>query len=415
VTDVLGENWAGNYRYTAGALHQPRSVRELQDVVARLPKVRALGTRHSFNDIADSTGDLVSTASIDAEIDIDSAARTVTVGSGVRYGVLASHLNERGFALHNMGSLPHISIGGAVSTGTHGSGNGNGGLATAVSGIELVSGGGELVRFRRGDAEFDGTVVGLGALGIATRLTLDVEPAYQVRQERYIGVRWETVLDDFEAVTSAAYSVSLFTNWLGDDLQLGWLKWRVAEGDPEDVPETLLGAAREIVPPGTVDNMTVRGGVVGPWSERLPHFRLDSVPSDGDEIQTEYFIDRADAVAALTVLRELGPEISPHLLVTELRTVAADDLWMSEAFGRQSLGIHFTWMNQPGNVATLVRRIEAALRPFAPRPHWGKWFALAAPQTTETYPRFPDFRDLMRRLDPRGQFRNQYTERVLAR
>jgi xylitol oxidase len=215
-------------------------------------------------------------------------------------------------------------------------------------------------------------------------------------------------------VTGAAYSVSLFTNWLGDELPLVWLKWRVAEGDPEDVPETVLDGAREIVQPGNVDNMTVRGGVVGPWSERLPHFRLDSVPSDGDEIQTEYFIDRADAVAALSALRELGPEISRHLLVTELRTVAADNLWMSEASGRHSLGIHFTWMNQPGNVARLVLRIEDALRPFAARPHWGKWFAMAAPRTTETYPRFPEFRDLEQRLDPQGQFRNDYTERVLG-
>ena len=414
MTGTLGENWAGNYRYGAGALHEPTSVAELQDVVARLPKVRALGTRHSFNDLADSSGELVSTTSLATEIDLDSDARTVSVGSGVRYGTLASQLNKRGWALHNMGSLPHISVGGAVSTGTHGSGNSNGGLATAVAGIELVSGGGELISLTRGDQDFEGAVVALGSLGIVTRLTLDLQPAFQMRQERYTGIPWATVLDDFEAVTGAAYSVSLFTDWLGEDLGLAWLKWRVDEGGFPLVPETMWGAPREIVPPGIVDNMTVRGGVAGPWSERLPHFRLDSVPSDGDEIQTEFFIDRSDAVAALNAVRELGADIAPHLHITELRTVASDGLWMSEAYGRESLGIHFTWMNHPDDVARLVSRVEDALRPFAPRPHWGKWFAMTAPETISSYPRFADFHALADRLDPRGQFRNAYTERVLG-
>jgi xylitol oxidase len=414
VSGALGENWAGNYSYGASVLHEPRSIGELQDLVHALPKVRALGTRHSFNDIADSDGELVSTASLAGGIEVDSSAATVTVGGGVRYGVLAAHLNARGFALHNMGSLPHISVAGAISTGTHGSGNTNGGLATAVSAIELVTGGGELLQLRRGDPDFAGAVVALGALGIVTRLTLDVEPAFDVQQERYTAVPWSAVLDDFEAVTGAAYSVSLFTDWLGDELQLVWLKWRIDNGEPSSVPESMWGGAREVISAASIDNMTVRGGIPGPWSERLPHFRLDAVPSDGDEIQTEFFIDRADSVAALRAIRELGEQIAPHLLITELRTVASDELWMSEAFGRESLGIHFTWMNHPDDVARLVPRIEEALAPYSPRPHWGKWFAMAAPTTTESYPRFAEFRALADRLDAGAQFRNAFTSRVLG-
>jgi xylitol oxidase len=208
--------------------------------------------------------------------------------------------------------------------------------------------------------------------------------------------------------------VSLFTDWLGDELQLVWLKWRIDNGEPSSVPESMWGGAREVISAASIDNMTVRGGIPGPWSERLPHFRLDAVPSDGDEIQTEFFIDRADSVAALRAIRELGEQIAPHLLITELRTVASDELWMSEAFGRESLGIHFTWMNHPDDVARLVPRIEEALAPYSPRPHWGKWFAMAAPTTTESYPRFAEFRALADRLDAGAQFRNAFTSRVLG-
>ncbi len=370
----MERTWAGTHTFAAEAIHEARSVAEVQELVASHPRVRALGTRHSFNDLADGPGILVSTTAIDPDIELDEAGRTVTVGGGTRYGVLAEWLEARGWALHNMGSLPHISVAGATATSTHGSGNTNGSLATAVSGLEFVTATGELLRVRRGDPDFDGMVVHLGALGIVTRVTLDLQPSYLVRQDVYDELPWEALLSDFEAVSSAGYSVSVFMDWLGPTARSVWVKSRMDAG--RDIPDSLLGAVRDLGSKGVLDpvddNVTQQGGVPGPWSLRLPHFRLDRTPSNGDEIQTEYFVARADAAAALAALRELRDRIAPHLLITELRTVAADDLWLSPAYGRDSLAIHFTWKNQPDAVDALLDPIEAALAPFAPRPHWGK-------------------------------------------
>jgi xylitol oxidase len=418
MTTTVGPNWAGTYEFAASGLLVPGTLDELQSLVRATPRIRALGTRHSFNDLADSAGELVSLAGLEWAPELDTDRMTVTVAAGTRYGVLASWLQSRGFALHNMGSLPHISVAGAISTATHGSGNANGNLSTGVAGLQLVTGGGALLDVDRAHPDFDGMVVGLGALGIVTRVTLDIQPTFDVRQDVYLDLSWDVLLADVEAVTSSAYSVSLFTNWIGDTLGQLWLKTRLTDGEPGALPESMFGAAaargRERPIADGDDNMTVRGGIPGPWSERLPHFRLDSTPSNGDEIQTEYFVDRRDASAALSAVRELGEAITPHLLVTELRTVAADDLWLSTASGRPSLAIHFTWRNQPGAVRGLLPRIEAALAPFDARPHWGKWNGLVAAGIAPLYPRLPHFAALAERLDPQRQFRNVYLERVLG-
>jgi xylitol oxidase len=422
----VGATWAGTHVFEADALRQPSSVEELQRLVVGARRLRALGTRHSFNDLADSVpgGQLVTLVDPAEEAAPVVAAhrRTVEVPAGIRYGVLARHLEAEGLALHNLGSLPHISVAGATATGTHGSGVGNGNLSTAVAGLEFVNGEGALVRLRRGDEGFEGAVVHLGALGVVTRLELDVQPSYRVRQDVFVDLPWESVLAQPEAILSAGYSVSLFTDWTGDTLKQAWVKTRLAEG--EELPATLFGGdffgaapstAKVMTPAGDdVDNTTVQGGLPGPWAERLPHFRLDATPSAGDEIQSEYFLGRSDAAAALTAVRALADRIAPHLLVTELRAIAADDLWLSPAHGRDSLAIHFTWKNEPHAVRALLPQIEAALEPFAPRPHWGKWFTLGAAQVVPQYDRVDDFRALAERHDPARRFRNPYLERVLG-
>ncbi|MCU1525201.1 MAG: FAD-binding protein [Microbacteriaceae bacterium] len=411
----VGTNWAGTYTFTAKRLHYPRTLDEVREIVSRSPRVRALGTRHSFNDGADNDGDLVSLADLELDPVIDPAASTVTVAAGIRYGVLASYLQQNGYALHNMGSLPHISVAGAVSTGTHGSGDTSGNLSTAVSGLEIVSGRGAVISVTRDDRDFEGMVVGLGALGIVTRVTLDLQPSFDMRQDLYDDLPWDTLLGDVAAVTSSAYSVSLFTNWLGESLERVWMKTKLERGEPSTMPEVLFGAHRSSIErEADYDNITVRGGVPGPWSERLPHFRLDATPSHGDEIQTEYFIDRSNAVDALGALRAMGEQIAPHLRVAELRTVASDSLWMSPAYGRDTLGIAFTWKNEPDAVARLATLIEAALAAYDPRPHWGKLFAMDAAAVAPKYERLADFGALADRLDPDRQFRNEYLERVLG-
>ena len=400
------KNWSGTVEYGARAIDQPRTVDELRAIVAGTDRVRALGTRHSFNAIADTDGVLVTTTEIPPDFELDADRRVVRLGSGTRYAALATFLTDEGWALHNMGSLPHISVGGAIATGTHGSGASNGSLATAVRGVQIVGPDGALRWVRSGDPDFDGSVVALGALGVTARVELAIEPGYLVRQDVYRGLDWEVLLADVPAVTDAGYSVSVFTDWVSPAIDQVWVKRRVASAD-EAVPDELLGARR--APAGvqiieSAEDNTTQQGVAGAWSANLPHFRIDSTPSQGDEIQTEYFVAREDAAAALTAVRALGADIRPHLLVTELRTIAADRLWLSEAYDRDSLAIHFTFRNEPEAVLGLCPRIEAALEPFAPRPHWGKVHTVSAAAITERYPRLPDFQALRARTDPGGKF-----------
>jgi len=408
-------NWSGTYEYRAAAVEEPRTIAEVQEVVARSPRVRALGTRHSFNDIADTEGVLVTTTSIEPDFALDAERRVVTVGAGTRYAAVATYLTEQGWALHNMGSLPYISVGGAIATGTHGSGDLNGNLSTAVRGLQLVGPDGALRWVRHGDPDFPGSVVALGLLGVAVRVELAIEPSYLVRQDVYRGLPWDVLLGDVRAITGAGYSVSVFTDWVTDPIGQVWVKRRLSSAD-ETVPDTLAGAVRiegasQILE--SEDDNTTQQGIAGAWSSALPHFRVDSTPSNGNEIQTEYFVAHEDAAAALEAVRGLAHDIAPHLLITELRTIAADDLWISTASGRDSLAIHFTFKNEPEEVVRLTPRIEAALEPFGPRPHWGKVHTVPADRIVAQYPRFGEFRDLASRVDPTGKFRGPRTQALL--
>ena len=419
---MLGEqihdrlNWAGNYEYRARHMVAPASLAELQQTVAGAGRVGVLGSRHSFNGIADSAGTLVSLEALPAGMDLDGDAGTVTVGAGIRYGILAEHLQRHGFALHNLASLPHISVGGAIATATHGSGSGNGNLATAVVGLELITADGEMRTVRKGDGGFDGLVVGLGALGVVHRVTLRVEPAFEVRQDVFTGPSWEAVLADFDAAMSAAYSVSLFTDWTGERIGQAWLKSRM--DDVRDVPEVFYGGtpaerALHPVPGVAADHCTRQLGVPGPWSDRLAHFRLAFTPSNGEELQTEYLVGREHAVEAIQAVRALAPAIAPLLLVSEVRSMAADELWLSSNYHRDGIGLHFTWKPKQAEVEAVLPVIEAALAPFAARPHWGKVFAADAAVLGPLYPRFNDFKALAGRLDPEGKFRNAFLDRTV--
>jgi xylitol oxidase len=412
-----GSNWAGTYTYTAHALHRPTTVAELQEIVAAAPRVRALGSRHSFSDIGDSE-QLLSLDGLPAQVVVDHAAGTVSCAAGLRYGELAASLQAEGVALANLASLPHISIAGAVATATHGSGDANGNLATAVAGLELVTSSGELLTAARGDADFDGLVVGLGALGAVTRVTLDVEPAYQVRQRVFEGLAWDALIEHFDEVTAAGDSVSVFTRWGGQADQV-WLKRRVT-GEPEQVRGDLFGAAAATVERHPILGLdaaicTPQLGVPGWWCDRLPHFRMEFTPSTGAELQSEYLLPRGHAAAMIQALRRLGDTLDPVLQVAEVRTVAADRLWMSPQYLQDTVAVHFTWQREPAAVARVLAELEAALAPLGARPHWGKVFLTPAAALAPRYERAADFRALMERLDPRGAFRNPWFEaRVLG-
>lgn len=417
MTDAMGSNWAGNYTYRARERHDPATLDELRRAVAAAGRIRVLGSRHSFNDIADST-ELVSLQSLPHDVVIDRERSTVTCSAAITYGALALVLNDARLALHNMASLPHISVGGAVATATHGSGDANGNLATAVSGIQIVTSTGDLLSARRGDADFDGMVVGLGALGAVTRLTLDVEPAYLVRQAVYERLSWDAFVANFDSLTSLGYSVSAFTDWTDDIAQL-WVKSRVTDHDREHVPRSpVFGAVaalgdRHPVPGASPSACTPQGGVAGPWFDRLPHFRMGFTPSSGDEIQSEFHIPRDQSLTAIAALRGFGADIAEHLLVSEIRTVARDALWMSPQYERDSVALHFTWRPHPAAVHDLLLRIEAVLAPLGARPHWGKVFVAQAAPIAQLYPRRDDFLALAARLDGRGAFRNDWFERTI--
>jgi alditol oxidase len=411
-----GTNWAGTHHFEAGEVVSATTADEIARLVARGGRFKALGTRHAFNDMADSTGTLLDMGSLQFEPSIDEARRRVRVPAGMSYGTLGHFLEQRGWALHNLGSLPHISVAGACATSTHGSGTTNQSLAGAVCGVELVTGGGRRVVIDDEDPRLLGAVVSLGALGAATAVTLRVEPTYAVRQDVFINMPWSE-LTRLDTIMESAYSVSLFTRWDGIIDQV-WLKTRPGTGTYDGDPQVEWAepAAGKVMSPADDgrDNTTVQGGLAGPWNERLPHFRFEETPSNGDEIQSEYFVAREDGLPALRALEPLASAFAPHLLISELRTVAADQLWLSPAYQRDSLTIHFTWKKSPPEVQRLLPAIEDALRPFGARPHWAKWFAMGAAEVTGLYPQLPAFRSLANELDPDGQFRNDYLARTLG-
>ncbi len=404
----IGTNWARHHEYRATTLHRPATIEAVQDAVASAPRIRALGSRHSFNDLADSA-ELVTLDGLDPAIEIDAQSETVTFSAGVLYGNLGTVLEREGWALRNLASLPHISVAGAIATGTHGSGDRNGVLARAVSGLELVTATGELMTISPADAAFDGSVVALGALGVVSRITLDIEPTFDVRQDVYEGLTWSVFLDRYDAIVGRAYSVSVFTDWSGETVGPVWLKSVIGAAAP---PAELYGAARlrQDIHPLTgqsASSVTVQGGVAGPWIDRLPHFKLGFTPSNGDELQTEYLVPREHAIAAIAAIRELREAITPHLHISELRTVAADSLWLSGAYETDIVAIHFTWKNDPEHVLPLLPVIENALAQFDARPHWGKLFHEVR---RELYPRLADFVSLAEELDPNRKFANSFLD-----
>jgi xylitol oxidase len=410
-------NWSGNLEYGTEHLYSATSVEQVREFVAKHSKLKVLGTRHCFNTIANSTDEFLSVRPMAKIAGLDAAAPTVTVEGGMSYGQLCPELDSKGFALHNLASLPHISIAGACSTATHGSGDKNGNLATAISALELVTASGDVVPLsRKADGEtFRGAVVGLGALGVITKVTLDVQPTFQMRQYVYQNMSMDEWQNDFEAIESSAYSVSLFTNWQGRKFSEVWLKSRVEKGKHFYAPEEFHGAKRATknlhpIAELSAENCTEQMGVPGPWYERLPHFRMGFTPSAGKELQSEYFVPRQYAVDAVMAVERLHDRITPHLMISEIRSIAGDDLWMSPCYQQPCVTIHFTWKQDWPAVRKVLPVIERELAPFHARPHWGKLFTMVPSQLHLSYEKLPEFVALCKKYDPQGKFRNEFLD-----
>ena len=402
-------NWAGNVVFGAARVHKPESVDELRRIVHSSRRIRALGCRHSFSRISDTAGDLVLLTGLPKTLTIDPASSTVTVAAGMTYTELAEQLSRAGFALSNMASIPDISIAGACATGTHGSGDDHRVLPASVAAMKLVVADGDLVELRRALERdtFRGSLVAMGALGIVTELTLDIEPAYEMSQRVHLGIPLEVLQDQTDDVFSAGYSVSAFTDWYSGEASV-WVKQRA------DKPVSKWIAGRQAqhrihpVPGMSPQLCTEQLGIIGPWHERLPHFRPKSALKAGNELQSEVFLPRNVAQRAITELREIGSLLAPVLLVSEIRTVRSDDLWLSPAYGRDSLTLHFTWTDDELAVSSAVAAIEARLTPLSPRPHWGKLTTLDPHEIIASYERAPDFERLMVDCDPTFKFRNDF-------
>jgi alditol oxidase len=410
------KNWAGNLEYSTDSVFYPKSVEEVQELVKKMPNSKALGTQHCFNTIADSKHNLISTKALNKVISIDTTAKTVTVEAGIKYGELAPYLHKKGFALHNLASLPHISVGGSITTATHGSGVGNGNLASAVSALEIVIADGSIIQLSKAkDGEdFSAAVVGLGALGVITKVTLDIQPTFDVKQYVYEQLPMTQLKDNFEAIMSAGYSVSLFTDWQSDSINEVWVKSKVEkETESPAMPAAFFGAkaaTKNMHPIADIsaENCTDQMGVAGPWYERLPHFKMGFTPSSGKELQAEYFVPMSQAVEAILAVAQFGKEIGPHLFISEIRSIAADNLWLSPCRGQNSVAIHFTWKQETEAVMKLLPVIEKALAPFNVRPHWGKLFTITASELASRYEKMEDFKAIAKKYDPEGKFHNDF-------
>ena len=407
-------NWAGNYQYSTDRLLLPKSVEELQQAVKSGGKMRALGARHSFNGIADSKDTQISLKLFDQMV-LDQKARTVTVGAGVTYGQLAPYIDGLGFAVHNLASLPHVSVAGACATATHGSGSKNGNLSTAVSALEIVTADGEVVTLsRQKDGErFPGAAVALGGLGVVTKVTLDVQPTFQVRQVVYENLSLAHLENHLDDIFASGYSVSLFTDWQNHQATQVWIKRRVEPGTSFEFAPEFYGAklaTRKLHPVAghSAESCTEQMGVAGPWYERLPHFRMNFTPSSGAELQAEYFVPRNRGYEAILAVEKLRDQITPHLFISELRTIDADNLWMSTCYQRPSMTIHFTFKPEWPAVKQLLPMIEAQLAPFDARPHWAKLFTVPPSRLKALYVKLPDYQELLKQYDPRGEFRNEF-------
>ncbi len=411
-------NWAGNLEYSTNDVHYPKSVAEVREIIKKFDKIKVLGTRHCFNDIANSKYHLLSTKELNKLISIDRAGCTVTIEGGMNYGQLCPQLDQQGFALHNLASLPHISVAGACTTATHGSGVNNGNLATAVTAIELLLADGSIVNLskERDGERFNAAVVGLGALGVVTKITLSLKPTFKAHQFVYLKLPLAQLKENFDKIMSGGYSVSLFTDWSSESVNEVWVK-DISSGKQKTQVDYFGAkpAPKNMHPIAdfSSENCTEQMGEAGTWYERLPHFKMGFTPSSGKELQAEYFVPRKNGLEAFLAIQKMGKEIMPHLFISEIRSVAADELWMSPCYQQDCIAIHFTWKQDWPAVSKLLPKIEKELSIYDVKPHWGKLFTLSPSMLAGRYGKMQEFRKLATEFDPKGKFRNDFLNKYL--
>lgn len=416
--DTPRTNWAGNLRYSAKQYFEPQTIAEAQELVKKTPIIRGLGSRHSFNSIADTPATQISLKSMQKVLSIDKANKEVTIEGGATYGQICKEIHEAGFALANLASLPHISVAGACSTGTHGSGVKNGNLATSVRALDIITANGDIISFSKNEntEALKGAVVALGGLGIVSKMTLALQDTFEMKQLVYQNMPMSALEKNFESIVSNGYSVSLFTDWRNKNVNQVWLKKRsedVSTPDTEYFGAKLATRNLHPLEDLSAENCTGQMGVSGPWYERMPHFRMGFTPSSGKELQSEYFVPFEHGYEAMMAIEKLHEKVSPHLFISEIRTMTGDDLWMSANYHQPSVAFHFTWKQDWNAVKQLLPLIEAQLAPFNARPHWGKLFTMNPKKLQSLIKPLPQFKELLATYDPKGKFRNPFIQQNL--
>lgn len=408
------QNWAKNITFSSQNFVEIENITQLQKIIESSNKLKVVGTGHSFSEIADTTGTLVSLKNLDSEIEIDEISQTVKVAAGTSYANLAKYLEKNGWAVANLASLGEITIAGAIMTGTHGSGSNNKVLSDSVVAIEMIlASGDKLVIDRKDFAQFPGFVVSFGALAVFTKLTLKIVKSFSVKQVVYENIPIQSILENFNEIFDTPYSASYFSNWSPKNTGQIWMKFLDNNKFPELKSNAYGGnlakSNQHPVKVNQPDNCTEQMGVSGKWLYRLPHFKLDSSPASGDEVQTEYLVDRKHVQSYINELMKIGEDIAARVYATEIRTISSDDLWLSGAYERETVGFHFTW-KKSSEIKEFLPVIENILGKNNGRPHWGKLFSTTKAQLTERYPKYEEFRKLIHEYDSGNKFGNNFIE-----
>lgn len=396
-------NWGGNFNYSTQNIQYPRSVAEVQQIVKNAGKLRVVGSRHSFSKIADSECTMLSTIGLNKIIGINGSIPSVTVQGGLTYTDLLTSLNTAGFALPNLASLAEISVGGAASTNAHGTGVANQALANHIRSMEIVLANGSLLTIGPNDPRLKGMAAGLGAFGVVTQLELKLVPAFNITTYTYVNMPVQNSYENFAALQNMGFGVLLVNMFTAPDAwNIAIVYARSDANNTAMLTSNLFG--------GTLVSQTTQPSYLALLS--IAQIGLSGV--DGNEIQTEYFVPISKAVEAIKAVTAVAnsTNIFPSLATAfVIRTIASDDLWMSEYYGNDTMvAIHFSWQNNVTAVEAVLPQLERAMIPYGARPHWGKMFTMEPEDFLPHYPKVNEFKKLAEQLDPKGKFRNEFLE-----
>uniref|UniRef100_A0A915D0Y3 FAD-binding PCMH-type domain-containing protein n=1 Tax=Ditylenchus dipsaci TaxID=166011 RepID=A0A915D0Y3_9BILA len=414
-------NWGGNFNFSTQDIKYPTTTAGVQQLVKECKgKIRPVGTRHSFSEIANTNDTLICLVHMNLILSVDPSVPSVTVQAGITYTDLIPFLQSIGLAIPMMASLGEISIAGAINTAVHGSGAGIGNLATQVLGLQMVLADGSVVQYSKGqnDTELAAATVGLGALGIVTQVTLQAQPTYNLAINVFENMDMSVLDTQLYNITHSGYAINMWSTFgTPGVLDQVWITTKVdsngvnAYGNVSQLYGAPAATAQSspiaALPPTYV---VPQMGIVGPYYERLTDYDLGLSGQEGQQTQSEYYVDFDDFVPALKALQTLSAEINAVVYVALFRITEKDELWMSPQYKKTTMAIHFSWQPKLDQVMALLPKIEAALAPFNPIPHWGKLYTLKPEQYLPLLPKYPEWREQVELHDPTHKFRNKWLE-----